>query len=67
MQKQSNFEKWQTKYGALIISLSCFCSAIISWGTSWILTFILVLGGMVCGIIGILDIRRVIKGKDYTL
>lgn len=58
-------EKWRAKYGALITALSCLGSVIISWGNNWILTIILWTGVIVCGMIGILDIRRGIRLKKY--
>jgi len=54
----SKFTKWREKYGVLVIALSCLLSAITSWGKSWILTGILVLGVLVFGTIGIFDIKN---------
>ncbi|KKE80107.1 MULTISPECIES: hypothetical protein [Bacillaceae] len=54
----SKFTKWREKYGVLVIALSCLLSAITSWGKSWILTGILVLGVLVCGTIGIFNIKN---------
>ncbi|MFD2212095.1 hypothetical protein [Metabacillus endolithicus] len=56
-------ENWRVKYGALIIAISCLCSVFITWGNNWILTCILGLGVLICGTIGIFDIRRTITGK----
>ncbi|KGP92319.1 hypothetical protein N780_01965 [Pontibacillus chungwhensis BH030062] len=50
-------------YGALVIALSCLCTAIITWGDNWILSCILVLGILICGSIGIFDIIRMIRNK----
>ncbi|WP_226376911.1 hypothetical protein [Oceanobacillus halotolerans] len=57
-EKNSKLGKWQAKYGALVIALSCLCSAIITWGNNWILTSVLGLGVLICGTIGIFDIKR---------
>ena len=62
-EKPLKLEKWRAKYGALIIALSCLGSVIISLGNNWVLTSILGFGVLVCGIIGILDIRRDIRLK----
>jgi len=59
----SKLEKWQARYGALVIALSCLCTTILSWGENWILTGILGLGAMICGTIGIVDIKRAITEK----
>ncbi len=53
----SNIEKWRVKYGALITALSCLAGAFMSWGENWILTGILGLGVLVCGTIGLFDLR----------
>ncbi len=57
----SRLKETQTKYGALMISVSCLCTVMISWGNNWVLTSILGLGVLICGILGIFDIRRAIK------
>ncbi|WP_186577926.1 hypothetical protein [Aquibacillus kalidii] len=56
--ENSKLEKWREKYGAIVIALTCLCSAITSWGDNWMLTVILVLGFIVCITIGIFDIKR---------
>ncbi|PQD94284.1 hypothetical protein CYL18_15575 [Pradoshia eiseniae] len=64
MKKNNLLSKWkerQAKYGALLISFSCLCTVIISWGNNWVLTSILGLGVLICGSLGIFDIRRAIK------
>ena len=48
--------KRRVNYGALFSSLSCLCGVFISWGNNWILTSILGLGVLVCGVIGIFNI-----------
>ncbi|MFD2043686.1 hypothetical protein ACFSTA_04765 [Ornithinibacillus salinisoli] len=55
--------KWRSKYGGLVIALSCLCSVIISWGNNWILTGILGIGVLICGTIGIFDIKRTVTEK----
>ena len=59
----SKLAKWSEKYGTIIIALSCLLSAITTWGDNWILTGILVLGVLICGTIGIFDVKRAIKKK----
>lgn len=54
----SKLEKWRNKYSAIIISLSCFFSVVVTWGNNWFLTAILILGVFVCGTIGIFDLKR---------
>lgn len=59
--KRANFsklDKWSAKYGALAIALSCLISAINSWGDNWILTSVLLLGVLVCGMISFFDVKR---------
>ncbi|MBN9654675.1 hypothetical protein J0K78_10405 [Halobacillus sp. GSS1] len=63
-QRLSKLDRWRDKYGAFVIALACFYSAISSWGQNWILTFILVLGTFVCGAFGFFDIKRALKEKD---
>ncbi len=50
-------EKWRVKYGALITALSCLAGVFVSWGENWILTGILGLGVLVCGTIGLFNLR----------
>ena len=54
----SKLDKWREKYGAIAIALSCLISAITSWGDHWILTGVLLLGVLVCGMIGFFDMKR---------
>ncbi len=54
----SKLDKWRAKYGALAIALSCLISAINSWGDNWILTSVLLLGVLICGMISFFDIKR---------
>lgn len=54
----SKLEKWRSKYAALVIALGCLYSVIIGWGEHWILTSILGLGVIVCGVIVFFDIMR---------
>ena len=54
----SGSEKWRAKYGALAIAVSCLISLLSSWGRNWLLTFILALGVLICGLIGIRDLKR---------
>lgn len=60
----SKLDKWRVKYGAVIIALSCLGSTIISWGNNWVLTITLGLGVLICGTIGIFDIRRMIAEEN---
>ncbi|MBM7602565.1 hypothetical protein JOC75_000535 [Metabacillus crassostreae] len=60
----SKLARWREKYGALVIALCCLCSAITGWGDNWILTGILLLGVLICGTIGIFDIKRVLEKKN---
>lgn len=62
-ESSSKLEKWRAKYAALVIALGCLYSVIIGWGENWILTSILGLGVIVCGIIGFCDIKRFITSK----
>ncbi|XQY92890.1 hypothetical protein ACNRWW_05595 [Metabacillus sp. HB246100] len=59
----SKVEKSRMKYSALITTLVCLYSVVISWGHNWILTSILGLGVIVCGTIAILDWKKFSKGK----
>jgi hypothetical protein len=49
----------------LAIALSCLLTAINSWGQNWILTSVLGLGALVCGIIGFFDMKRT-NEKEHT-
>lgn len=60
----TKLEKWRVNYGAIVIALCCLCSLIISWGNNWILTGFLGLGVLVCGTIGIFDIKQSITKKN---
>ncbi|WP_339230065.1 hypothetical protein NSQ77_07700 [Oceanobacillus sp. FSL K6-2867] len=60
----SKLAKWREKYGAIVIALSCLLSAITIWGGNWILTGILVLGVLICGTIGVFDVKRAITKKN---
>ncbi|GGD09807.1 hypothetical protein GCM10011389_16640 [Pontibacillus salipaludis] len=50
-------------YRALVIALSCLCTAIITWLDNWILSCILVLGALICGSIGVVGLIRMITNK----
>ncbi|CDQ18750.1 hypothetical protein SAMN05192559_101613 [Halobacillus karajensis] len=67
MEKQSlsKLDKWQAKYGVLVIALCCLYISISSWGQNWILKSMLVLGTFVCGAIGFFDVKRAIKEKHF--
>lgn len=54
----SKIDKWREKYGAIAIAFSCLISAITSWGDHWILTSVLLLGVLVCGMIVFFDMKR---------
>lgn len=62
--RSTKLGKWRTKYGTIVIALSCFGGLVISWGINWILTGILVLGVLICGTIGIFDIKRSIVEEN---
>ncbi|MBN8203522.1 hypothetical protein JI665_23910 [Bacillus sp. NTK034] len=57
-ENHSKLEKWRAKYGALLIASGCLFSLINSWDKNWILTGILGLGVLICGTLGIFDIKR---------
>ncbi len=57
----SQLENWRSKYGALAVAVSCLFSLLVSWGNHWLLTFILGLGVLICGWIGIGDLKRASK------
>ncbi|MDF2038470.1 hypothetical protein P2R12_16040 [Cytobacillus oceanisediminis] len=63
----SKLEKWRAKYGVLVIALGCLFSVINSWGNNWILTGILGLSVLICGTIGIFDIKRAITEKNRMI
>ncbi|WP_223701058.1 UbiA prenyltransferase family protein [Sutcliffiella deserti] len=54
---KDNSGEWREKYGALLVAVSCLSSAIVTWGNNWILTGILVLGVLVCGTMGIYEVK----------
>ncbi|MFC3039682.1 hypothetical protein ACFOGI_05405 [Virgibacillus xinjiangensis] len=60
----SKLEKWREKYAALVVASTCFISLINSWGNNWVLTGILGLGVLVCGTIGVFDIKRAIQTRN---
>ncbi|KHF39247.1 hypothetical protein [Halalkalibacter okhensis] len=60
----SKLEKWRAKYGAIAIALSCLSSTVVTWGNNWILTGVLALGVLTCGMIGIFDIKRAKSGEQ---
>lgn len=59
----SKLDKWRENYAALVVSLACLYSVINSWGNNWILTGVLGLGVLVCGTIGVFDIKRAIHNR----
>lgn len=59
----SKLDRWRAKYGAIVIALTCLLSLINGWGNSWILTAILGLGVLVCGTIGVFDIKLAMNEK----
>ncbi|PFG12253.1 hypothetical protein ATG70_0430 [Bacillus sp. es.036] len=61
----SKLDRWRAKFGVLAIALSCLLTAINSWGQNWILTSVLSLGALVCGIIGFFDMKRT-NEKEHT-
>ena len=59
----SKLDKWREKYAALVVALACLYGVIDSWGSNWILTGILSLGVLICGTIGVFDIKRAIYNR----
>ena len=59
----SRLEKWRSKYGALAIAVSCLISLLSRWGDHWLLTIILGLGVLICGWIGIGDLKRAKRNR----
>ncbi|MFZ0477436.1 MAG: hypothetical protein WAM18_18350 [Halobacillus sp.] len=60
----SQLDKWRGKYGAIAVAVACLFSGISSWGENWIMTCILILGTVVCGMMGFFDIRKARKEKS---
>jgi len=58
--RSSKVAKWSEKYGTILIAFSCLLSAMNTWGNNWILTGVLVGGVLICGTIGIFDVKRAI-------
>lgn len=56
-------EKWREKYAAIIVAAGCLYTLIRSWGDSWILTIVFLLGVLICGTIGIFDLKRAFQEK----
>ncbi|TYS01331.1 hypothetical protein FZC84_01335 [Rossellomorea vietnamensis] len=54
----SRLNSWREKYASFVIALVCLYSAYVSWGGNWVLTGVLAAGVIVCGSIGIYDIKR---------
>ena len=54
--------KWSAKYGSLVIAFCNLITCISSWGDNWILTVVLGIGVLVCGTIGIFDLKLHMKG-----
>lgn len=46
------------KYRGFIIAVACLITAINSWGNHWVMTGILVIGVIICSLIGISDIKE---------
>ncbi len=64
--KHSKLETVRSNYGALATALACLYSVIISWGDNWFMTSLLSMGVLVCGTIGFLDIRRVLRQRHRS-
>lgn len=60
----SKIDKWREKYGALIITLLCLYNVFINWGSRWGFTILFILGVLICGTIGVFDIKRAIQNKE---
>lgn len=62
--KTSNrLDKWRAKYGAIVIAFTCLVTSIMTWGNNWILTGVLGVGVLVCGIIGVYDLKQATNEK----
>ncbi|MDR7075815.1 hypothetical protein J2Y03_000803 [Neobacillus niacini] len=60
-EKSPKLKKWRANYAATVTALACLYSVVVSWGDNWFLTVILALGVLVCGTIGIFDIKRTLN------
>ncbi|MBW3112363.1 hypothetical protein KYJ26_11005 [Bacillus sp. MCCB 382] len=60
--QSSEQAKWSGKYGSLAIAFCNLITCITSWGENWILTVLLGMGVLVCGTMGIFDLKQHIKG-----
>ncbi|HHY71640.1 MAG TPA: hypothetical protein GX497_00125 [Bacillus bacterium] len=56
--KTSKLEKWRAKYASLAVAIGCLCSVVVSWGDNWFMTAFLLAGVLICGIIGVYNLKR---------
>lgn len=54
----SKIYKWREKYGAFITALVCLYCLIINWGHNLLLAGFFGLGVLICGAIGISDVKK---------
>ncbi|MCS0824779.1 hypothetical protein NX029_12425 [Cytobacillus firmus] len=56
--KPSIIQRLRAKYAALITTLACLYSVVVSWGENWFFTVLFGLGVLVCGLMSYFDIKR---------
>ncbi|PIC56470.1 hypothetical protein CSV80_14585 [Sporosarcina sp. P12(2017)] len=55
--------KWREKYGAFITASVCLYCLLINWGHNWFLEGFFGIGVLICGAIGVSDVKKVNSSK----
>ncbi|WP_313238455.1 hypothetical protein [Sporosarcina ureae] len=59
----SKLYKWREKYGAFITASGCLYCLLINWGHNWFLAGFFGIGVLICGAIGVSNVKKVNSSK----